>query len=546
MRLPALSAVLATALLLPAPAAAADLLVPRQLASLEAHEHALVQLRADAPASAVARLRAAGGTQVSARLHVWKLRASVAVALVPRLAVEDALREFQPDRPRLLADHITRGDPILSEEWWLPRVGADRIEPPGPGKPVTVVDSGLDVTHPEFNGRPGTTALNAQTTTGRREFHGTAVASIIGAPANGLGIVGIYPQATLYAWDASPDGVLRSSDVIRGIEAAVGLGPGIVNLSLGGDDLDPIERDAVTTAFARGVVVVAAVGNERDRGSPAVFPASLPHVFTVSSTGQDDFVSSFSSASNAIDVAAPGDPITAAVPLSFSGEGFAGGLSGTSFAAPIVSAAAAWVWTSRPALEQTQLVELLRRTARDVGAPGRDADTGFGLIDIPSALTAPDPPVDPQEPNDDIEQVAAGQLFSASKLPLTNATRFRATVGARIDKYDDPVDVYRVFVPAGRRLSATVRSPADLDLQVWSVFTRTVRETGPLRRAHLLGQSARAGTGTETAVFTNRAKRGVFVYVTAYVRDDSPTSQGDYSLGVVNVKAPPVRRAVRR
>ena len=546
MKVPALLAVFAAALAVSAPATAAGPLVPRELASLSAHDHALVQLRADAPTQVAERLRAAGGVEVSAPLRIWRLRSRAAARLIPGLAVDGVLREFQPDRPRELADHMTTGDPLLGEEWWLQRVGADRVEPPGPGKPITVVDSGVDLAHPEFAGRPNTTALNPQTTIGRREFHGTSVASLIAAPSNGIGIVGVYPQAVLYSWDASPDGLLRSSDVIRGIGTAIATGPGIVNVSLGGDELDPMERDAVTAAFERGVIVVAAAGNERDRGSPAVFPASLPHVLTVASTGVDDVVSPFSSVSNATDLAAPGDLITAAVPESFRPGGFAPGLGGTSFSAPIVAAAAAWVWTARPTLEKTQLVELLRRATRDVGAPGRDPDTGFGLLDIPTALTAPTPAIDPQEPNDDVEQVAAGQLFAVSKQPLTNATRFRATVSARVDKYEDGADLYRVFVPAGRKLTATLRSAGDVDLQLWSAATRTVLEEGAARRAHLLAQSARVNVGNETAVFTNKRKSGVFVYATVLLRDDSPTVDASYTLSLTNAKVPARKPRVRR
>src|SRR6059058_4405509 len=69
---------------------------------------------------------------------------------------------------------------------------------PGPGVPVDVIDTGLDFSHPEFAARPDTTGLNTQSVVDSREdFHGTAVASVIGAPVNDVGMVGIYPQAVL-------------------------------------------------------------------------------------------------------------------------------------------------------------------------------------------------------------------------------------------------------------------------------------------------------------------------------------------------------------
>ena len=76
---------------------------------------------------------------------------------------------------------------MQAQEWWLADVGADRATAPGPGVPITIVDSGTDPTHPEFAGRPNTTFLNDQTVSGTDEFHGTVVASVAAAPANGVG-----------------------------------------------------------------------------------------------------------------------------------------------------------------------------------------------------------------------------------------------------------------------------------------------------------------------------------------------------------------------
>src|SRR4051794_28705909 len=75
-------------------------------------------------------------------------------------------------------------DPPYPQEWWLSHVGADRAAPPGPGVPIAIIDSGVDPTHEEFANRPNTSFLNDQTTFGREEFHGTAVASVAAAPDN--------------------------------------------------------------------------------------------------------------------------------------------------------------------------------------------------------------------------------------------------------------------------------------------------------------------------------------------------------------------------
>jgi hypothetical protein len=507
----------AVALALPATASAAPL-VPRDLSALGRYRDALVQLGPGKRPAAEAVLRAAGGARISSRLRLWRLPSRAAQRLVPRLAVTGAVVEVEPDRPRAVFDHGTQGDPLLPFQWWVQRIGADRVEPPGPGKPVTVIDSGLDVNHAEFAGRPNTAVLNAQSLSGAREFHGTAVASIVAAPANGLGVVGVYPQAVLNSWDASPQGQLFTSEVIAGIERAAAVGPGVINLSLGGTGRSVFEANAVAGAFARGSIVVAAVGNDRGEGSPLAFPANYPHVVTVSSTDMADFPSGFSSVSPAIDVAAPGDAIPAAVPTSFASTGFRSH-SGTSFAAPIVAGAIAWIWTVRPELEKTQVIELVRRSARDLGPAGRDPDTGFGLLDLPRALTLAAPPVDPFEPNDDLAQ--AGRTP-----PITAPGRGSASVSARIDPLDDPRDLYRVFVPAGRRVTVALRSIPSTGFGLGRAAPRDVaaRVTGAGR--------------ARTLTLTNRGSRGVFASISVSIGVGGSIATATYSLTLRTARAP--------
>ena len=168
---------------------------------------------------------------------------------------------------------------MQAQEWWLADVGADRATPPGPGVPITIVDSGTDPTHPEFAGRPNTTFLNNQSVSGPREFHGTIVASIAAAPANGVGIVGVYPDAALELFDASSDPRGISDDeAITGILAAARSCPGVISLSFGGTETDPLLQDAILTAFHNGCLVVAAAGNDGELGNPTTYPAAWPHV----------------------------------------------------------------------------------------------------------------------------------------------------------------------------------------------------------------------------------------------------------------------------
>ena len=129
-------------------------------------------------------LRAAGGVLLSSDLRLWRVPRSAMTTIVGRLDRAGLVRTLEPDRTLAPASAPTFTDPLFPSEWWRNVVGADAAEAPGPGKPVTVVDSGLDINHPEFAGRPNTTLLGPQNLLGEDEWHGTAVSSVIGAPAN--------------------------------------------------------------------------------------------------------------------------------------------------------------------------------------------------------------------------------------------------------------------------------------------------------------------------------------------------------------------------
>lgn len=413
--------------------------------------------------------RAAGGTELAHELRIWR---------VPSYAVSDlrqagVVRVSQPERlfPTLAAAQLQATDPLVPLQWWRAAIGADQLESPGAGKPVTVVDSGVDLTHPEFAARPNTTALNAQTTTDVDEEHGTEVSSVIAAPNNGVGIVGIYPDAILRVWDASPFGSLNEGAAIAGIYEAARRGPGVINLSFGGEEDDPLLDDAIRFAFGSGSLVVAAAGNDALSGNPPNFPAFYPHVLTVGATNEAGHVASFSTISPTVDLAAPGVRIPVAEPMSRVPSGYSTEASGTSFASPLVAGAAAWVWTARPELDNTQLFEVMRRSALDIGAPGFDNASGYGLLNLPAALKFKAPPRDPQEPNEKPRQIEPHGLFADGTPPLTSPGRATGSISARVDRSEDPIDLYRVWAPAGRTLRAQVTGSVLVRL-----LERTTRE----------------------------------------------------------------------
>lgn len=421
----------------------------------------------------------------------------------------------------LSADHplSTFAEPEFNE-WWIPVVRSDQAVPPGPGKPLTIIDTGVDMAHPEFASRPSTTVLNAQSTSNQFEEHGTAVASVAAAPVNGLGLIGIYPQAALQVWDASPFGDgLTVGDVVQGLDAAIHRGQGVVNLSLGSQVRNSVLDSMIAVTVGSGTLVVAAAGNSRERGSPLEYPASLPHVLTVGALDEAGGPAAFSSGSQYVDLSAPGTAIPVAVPTTYHPPVYyEEAFSGTSFAAPLVSGAAAWVWTVRPTLDVTQLFDLMRASAQDVSSPGFDAFSGFGRLDIPTALTIAPPVKDPQEPNEDVSYVKAKGLVRRATKPLTVAGRNSAAISARLDFAEDPRDVYRIWIP-GRRAASIALQPSggDVDLEAWGPRTKSVLETGAARKRDFRGLSERLGTLRERIRVKNTAKKGAYFYVEASV-----------------------------
>ena len=452
----------------------------------------LVELNWSHPGEAARLAKAAGGTELAPELRIWRVP-SFAVAELRRAGV---VRVSRPERllPTLALASQQATDPLVPLEWWRSAIGADVTDAPGPGAPVTVVDSGVDLTHPEFAARPNTTALNAQTTTESEEDHGTEVASVIGAPNNGVGTVGVYPNAVLRVWDASPFGFLAEGAAIQGIYEAARRGPGVINLSFGGEDDDPLLEDAIRYAFRTGSLVVAAAGNDGSTGSPPNFPAFYPHVLTVAATNQDNRVAAFSSISPTVDMSAPGVQMPVAEPLSSDPSGYVAA-SGTSFSSPLVAGSAAWVWTARPELDNTQLFEVMRRSSTDIASPGFDHASGYGLLSIPNALSYKAPIRDPQEPNEQPRQIEAHGLFANATPPLTTPGHTAGSIVARVDLSEDPIDLYRAWAPGRQVFRARV---------VGAVRVRVLKRAGH-SHALAVGESG-------VATYWNRGK-GTYVYV---------------------------------
>src|SRR6266545_3674691 len=171
-----------------------------------------------------------------------------------------------------------------SQEEILRRLRADpRV---GTAQPIATFDTGVDVSHPDLRGRIARVGNFVEH--GEQEFtndiHGTAVVGVIAAETNNqVGIVGVAPQAEIYAlkacWPKAPgtrEAVCDSYTLARAIDFAIAQGVQILNFSLGGPH-DPLLARLIGTALQRGIVVVAADPGDSQRS----FPASLPGVIAV-------------------------------------------------------------------------------------------------------------------------------------------------------------------------------------------------------------------------------------------------------------------------
>lgn len=482
----------------------------------------LVGARPGRASAAIARRH--GAAQIDAGAYEIDTRRARGLATALR---ERGLLVFaEPNRPVALRQAGVADDPLSKDARWRDFVVESTLIPPPvtPESPLlAVIDSKIDLNHPEFVG--GSVGTDAGETLGNE--HGTATTAVAAAPKNDVGILGIWPGMRAINVPL-PSEQISCGDSARQIVRAVALQAAVINMSYGSPDACFTEYVALQRATKAGVTLVAASGNEFDQGNKEQFPASLPHVLTVAAITPKSEAAFFSNANAGVDLAAPGIGILTAVPVSLdvadgTQDGYTG-VSGTSFAAPMVAAAAAWVRAVRPDLSVDQVGQVMRLSARDVGAPGYETSTGFGVLDVKSALAKAPPARDPREPNEDIVWVD-GRAFGRPAQAIARGT----TLNALIDAYEDPRDVYRLRVPARSRLTVTTTPRfGNPDL---AIFDR--RATAVSQRSRLIAASTRGGSRkTDRVTVRNRGSRATTAYVVVVLDRSGGTLDAGYKLTV--------------
>ena len=284
-------------------------------------------------------------------------------------------------------------DQELLDSWGVKRIGADMAAMKGikgAGINVAILDTGIDSNHPDlkdnYKGGYNFVYDNNDPYDDSRYGHGTHLAGIIAARDNGTGVVGVAPEASIYALKVLNGGLMgTTTDILAGIEWAITNKMNVINMSFGAQMDSLAFRDACDAAFKAGIVLVAAAGNFNQ---PIVDnPAGFDPVIAVSATAQDDTKALFSNYGAKVELSAPGLAVMSTVP----GGGY-GLMSGTSQATPHVTGVAALIFSSGIEDENgdgslaDEVKQRLVATATDLGDPGRDAYFGYGLVNAVKAV----------------------------------------------------------------------------------------------------------------------------------------------------------------
>ena len=311
------------------------------------------------------------------------------------------------------ADTSLPTDPYRNQQWGLDRIRAEEAwsESRGEGAVVAVIDTGVDLSHPDLVGQlagKGMSFTDAGSAAGAQDEvgHGTHVAGIIAAATdNGIGVAGVAPAAKILPVRVCTPGCVYE-DIARGIRYAVKKKVDVINLSLGAaqvigrgaDVLNPVLSDAIDQAWDAGIVLVAAAGNNN---LPLCNePAYRENVICVGATVRGDQLADYSQFEAVGDnyLVAPGGPTVSVNDCSVKiwslwlrgseGDGCSApgykASQGTSMATPFVSGVAALLAGQDHDNEVTY--NAILESADDLGPPGRDPLFGHGMVDASAAL----------------------------------------------------------------------------------------------------------------------------------------------------------------
>jgi subtilisin family serine protease len=330
------------------------------------------------------RIGSQGFELIGATIGLFRITGGKTVEAASReFAGDGSVRSVQPNFRYILQDQnagLSGGDPA---QYALSKLRLPQAHALADGANVTiaVIDSGIDLKHPEFAGVT-ITSFDALDSKEGPHAHGTGVAGAIVAHVRLMGSAPAAHILAIRAFGTSGKAVESSSYVIlKGLELAASHGARIVNMSFAGPK-DAIVGRGLAALAARNIVMVAAAGNAGPK-SPPLYPAADASVMAVSATDAQDRLFAASNRGSYIALAAPGVDLFLPAPDDKYQI-----TSGTSFSSAYISGLAALVLQRNPALKPDEVRAILMKTARDLGPPGPDDQFGAGEADAFAAVSA--------------------------------------------------------------------------------------------------------------------------------------------------------------
>jgi subtilisin family serine protease len=278
----------------------------------------------------------------------------------------------------------TPNDPMYHQLWGMQKIQADKAWDKSEGSAEVIVgvsDTGVDGNHPDLKDNlvAGKSFVGSSPTTDRVS-HGTHVAGTIAAVGNnGIGVIGVAPKVKIMPLKISDSPSISDSIAAQSLTYAADNGVKVLNMSWGGPSVSSTLQQAVSYAYGKDVVLVAAAGNSG--APPVMYPAAFPEVIAVSATDSNDRLADFSSYGAQVEVSAPGAGILSSVP-----GGSYDVKSGTSMAAPHASGVVALIRSVFPGLKNEEVRKRLTESVDDLGQPGRDEQFGYGRINAYKAI----------------------------------------------------------------------------------------------------------------------------------------------------------------
>ena len=279
---------------------------------------------------------------------------------------------------------VTPNDPWFgSWEWYLTKINAPAAWSTTTGDKsiiIAILDTGVDGAHPDLQSKmvPGWNIYNNNSDTSDVFGHGTVVAGTAAATSNnGLGVTSIAWNCPIMPIRISaPDGTATYTAMANGLTWAADHGARVANISYKASTSSTV-KSAASYFQSKGGVVTSAAGNE------AVFDASPdnPYVLTVGATDANDVITAWTNTGNNVDLTAPGTVFS-----TFSG-GTYNSASGTSVSSPVVAGAAALVLSLNPSLSGSQVQNILKQSADDLGPGGWDTSYGSGRVNVGRAVS---------------------------------------------------------------------------------------------------------------------------------------------------------------